>query len=123
MGARESYIKEGFNDYLSKPIMYEDLENLLIRYIDPALVESGDAAGADAADTSGSAAGDPASAPGSKSTVDKPLVLVINESAEKLNDLKEVISSKYKGVYVKTEADAQKFLAKHHVEFIIRDGQ
>ncbi|MBO4899009.1 MAG: response regulator [Lachnospiraceae bacterium] len=124
MGARESYLKEGFNDYLSKPIMYEDLENLLIKYIDPALVESGDApVSGISADDGSPAAGEATPAAGEKPAADKPLVLVINESSDKLNALKEVLSTKYKGVFVKNEADAEKFLAKHHVEFIIRDGQ
>ena len=119
MGARESYIKEGFNDYLSKPVVYADLESLLIRYIDPALIETADVPLADEsmADEPGREAGD------QKHEQTKPLVLVINSSTEKLGDLKEVLSARYKGVFVKDEADAEKFLAKHRVEFIIRDGE
>ncbi len=113
MGARESYIKEGFNDYLSKPVVYADLESLLIRYIDPALIES---AGDHIADEPGTGERT------KKEDKDKPLVLVINNSTEKLSGLKDVLSTHYKGVFVKDEADAKKFLAKHSVEFIIRDG-
>lgn len=32
-GMAEKYIEEGFNDYLSKPILAEDLENMLCRYL------------------------------------------------------------------------------------------
>lgn len=32
-GAREKYIEKGFDDYLSKPIAGEDLEDMLIKYI------------------------------------------------------------------------------------------
>ena len=32
-GARERYIKKGFDDYLSKPVSGEDLEDMLIKYI------------------------------------------------------------------------------------------
>ena len=32
-GARDSYIKQGFEDYLSKPIAAEELENMLKRYL------------------------------------------------------------------------------------------
>ncbi len=32
-GAREEYIEAGFNDYLTKPINTEELENMLIRYL------------------------------------------------------------------------------------------
>jgi CheY-like chemotaxis protein len=37
VGAKEIYLKEGFTDYLSKPIMYEELESTLLRYIDSEL--------------------------------------------------------------------------------------
>ena len=47
-------------------------------------------------------------------------MVVISSSTEKLKEMKEVLSAKYKGVYVKTEADAQKFMAKHAVEFVVR---
>ncbi len=48
VGARELYIKEGFTDYLSKPVIYEDLENILLTYIpkellsDPKRADAGD---------------------------------------------------------------------------------
>ena len=32
-GAREEYIKEGFDDYLTKPIIFNELENMLIKYL------------------------------------------------------------------------------------------
>ena len=47
---------------------------------------------------------------------------LINESAEKLKEIKEVISGHYKGVFVKDEASAEKYLTKHRVRFIIRNG-
>ncbi len=37
-GARENYIKEGFTDYLSKPIIYAELEDMLVRYLDSNLI-------------------------------------------------------------------------------------
>ena len=58
-----------------------------------------------------------------KSGADLPVVLVINDSTEKLNALKEVLAGTYKGVFVKDEESAAKYLSKHDVEFIIRDGQ
>ena len=36
-GARELYIEQGFTDYLSKPIIYEELEKILTKYL-PACV-------------------------------------------------------------------------------------
>ena len=32
-GAKESYIKCGFSDYLSKPVLYDELESMLLRFI------------------------------------------------------------------------------------------
>ena len=33
-GIREKYLEEGFNDYLSKPINYKDLNKLMHNYFD-----------------------------------------------------------------------------------------
>ncbi|HAG69404.1 MAG TPA: hypothetical protein DCL38_05465 [Lachnospiraceae bacterium] len=41
-GARESYLKEGFDDYLSKPVSGIRLEKTLIKYLPKALVEMTD---------------------------------------------------------------------------------
>ncbi len=109
IGARETYLKEGFNDYLSKPVMYADLENILIKYLDKSLIVS-----KMEEDTSHNT-------PAPDAESEKPCVLVINDSPEKLKELKEVLSPRYNGFYVKDEASAQKVLSKHSVEFIIRD--
>ncbi|MBQ1842986.1 MAG: hypothetical protein II133_00120, partial [Lachnospiraceae bacterium] len=53
----------------------------------------------------------------------KPLVLVINSSSEKLNEIKELVGDRYKGVFVKNDEQARKFLARHNVEFIIRGNE
>ena len=98
-GAKENYVREGFTDYLSKPVIYRELEELLLKYIDSTLLTTTDEIRRD----------------------DKPVVLVINESSEKLRDLKEVLQDKYKGVFVKDEESAEKYLKKHEVAFIIRE--
>ncbi|MBE5882845.1 MAG: response regulator [Lachnospiraceae bacterium] len=38
-GARKEYISEGFDDFLSKPIIYEDAEELFLRLLPPHLIE------------------------------------------------------------------------------------
>ncbi|MCR5590443.1 MAG: response regulator [Lachnospiraceae bacterium] len=38
-GAKEKYIDEGFDDYLSKPINAEHLENMIIRYLPEELID------------------------------------------------------------------------------------
>lgn len=38
-GAKEEYLKEGFTDYLSKPVVGEELENMLLKYLPAEKVE------------------------------------------------------------------------------------
>lgn len=35
-------MREGFSDYLSKPVIYEALEEMLIKYLDPLLIQKED---------------------------------------------------------------------------------
>ena len=104
VGAKDTYLKEGFTDYLSKPVMYEALEKILFKYIDRSKILTSEQKEA------------------GEEQKDMPLVLVINSSSEKLNEIKDILAGRYKGVFVKKEEQAQKFLSKHKVEFIIRDG-
>ncbi len=104
VGAKESYIKEGFSDYLSKPVMYDDLENVLLKYVDDSLLLT------------------PEQIEEEDSAENKPRILVISSSGDKLNEMKDLLGKRYKGVFVKNEDQAQKYLANHTVEFIIRDG-
>ncbi len=112
VGARESYINEGFTDYLSKPVMYEDLENLLIKYLDPDLQLSQEEIDAEEAKK--------VMIPGPEEN--KPFVLVISDSPEALNKAKGLISDRYHGIYVRNEAQAEKFAEKHEVAFVIREA-
>ena len=98
-GAKENYVREGFTDYLSKPVIYRELEELLLKHIDGSLLTTANEIRRD----------------------DKPVILVINKSSEKLRDLKEVLQDKYKGVFVKDEESAEKYLKKHEVAYIIRE--
>jgi PleD family two-component response regulator len=52
----------------------------------------------------------------------RPVVLVVNDSPERLNEIKEMLGTGFKGVYVRDEEQAQKYLEGHEVEFVIRDG-
>ena len=103
VGARDIYLKEGFTDYLSKPVMYEELEKILFKYIDPAMILSKEQIERE-------------------ENANKSVVLVINDSSERLNEIRDMLGSRYKGVFVKDEAQAEKYLSKHDVRFVIRDG-
>ena len=91
VGARENYIKEGFSDYLSKPVMYEALEEMLIRYLDPSLIERDE----------------------SEQDDDKPIVIAVSQSSDKLRAIKELLGGSYKGVFVKDLDSAAKFVEKN----------
>ena len=104
VGARDSYLREGFTDYLSKPVMYEELEDTMLSYLDPKKILSKDAVL-------------------EEEEALKPYVLVVSPSTDNLNEMKEVLSDRYKGVYVKDEAKAEKFLQKHQVKYVIREKE
>ena len=72
VGARDNYIREGFTDYLSKPVMYEALETILLKYLDPSLIRK------ETAQTP------PETDSGAAEDGEKPLVIAISESSEKL---------------------------------------
>ena len=101
VGARENYIKEGFSDYLSKPVMYEALEEMLIRYLDPSLVEK-------EAVTGKSRGNDE-----NEQDDDKPIIIAVSQSPDKLRAIKEMLGGSYKGVFVKDMDSAAKFVEKN----------
>ncbi|MCR5591318.1 MAG: response regulator [Lachnospiraceae bacterium] len=106
IGARDSYIKEGFDDYLSKPVMYSELEAVLLKYIDKRLLLTPEQLGKE-----------------EEAKLSKPVVLVIDEPSDKLTALREALTEKFKAVFVRDEESAGKFLSKHEADFIIRDGK
>ncbi|MCR4647773.1 MAG: response regulator [Lachnospiraceae bacterium] len=105
VGAKETYIKEGFTDYLSKPIVYSELENMLYNYLDRSKILTGEETEA------------------TEKAAEKKVILVVNPSPDKLNEFRHILGNKYKGVYVKDEEQARKYLSKHEVDYIIRDGR
>ena len=110
VGAKEWYIKGGFTDYLSKPVIYPELEKILDKYLPNNLLRTKEQMEADARK-------------GERiKGEEKPIILVINESTDKLNQLKELIGDQYKGVFVRDEESAARYMKKHSVAFVIRDG-
>lgn len=104
-GAREMYLAEGFDDYVSKPVIYEELESVLLKHIDKSLLMSREQADVIR----------------EKEEREKPVILVVSDDSERLKQAKEAISENYKGAYVKSEEQAIKFLSKHRAEFIMRE--
>ena len=101
VGARDNYIKEGFTDYLSKPVMYDALEVLLIKNLKESLILSEEQVrnleavkAADADDG------------------EKPLVIAVSSSSDKLKAIKSLLGNVCKGVFVKDVESAEKYLAK-----------
>lgn len=107
VGARESYIREGFTDYLSKPVLYSELEAVLLKYIDSSQLLTTEQLKKEEDDRK-------------HRKQERPVILVINDSAETLNELKEMIGDRYKGVYVRNEEAAEKYLEKHKADFILK---
>ncbi|MBR1832025.1 MAG: response regulator [Ruminiclostridium sp.] len=110
VGARDQYIREGFSDYLSKPVMYSELEEVLLKFIDKRLLLTEEQLKEEAAAME-------------REKANKPIILVISDSPERLNSLKEMIGDRYKGVYVRDEKKARKYMEKYRVAYVIRDGE
>lgn len=101
VGARDVYIKSGFNDYLSKPVMYSALENVLYENLPEKLINN----------------------PKDFETDDEsyyvPTVLVVNPSSDRLKRIKEIMGNHYKGVFVKDAEKAKKYLETHEVDYVL----
>ena len=101
VGARDSYLKEGFTDYLSKPVMSGELEEILRTHLDVKLQKEKGTEHPDA-------------------PKEKPVVLVVNDHQEEIAKIREMLGDAYKGVYVRDEERAAKYLSSHEVAFIVR---
>ena len=97
VGARDNYIKEGFSDYLSKPVMYDALESVIRKYLDDKKIFNETQI---------------AKLEKDKSQAKKPIILAISDSPDELRDIKALVGDHYKGIYVKDIASAEKYLAK-----------
>ncbi|MCR5675370.1 MAG: response regulator [Lachnospiraceae bacterium] len=109
VGARDTYIQEGFTDYLSKPVMYADLETVLFRHLDKNML-------------SGEEGGDRHACAGGTEE-ERQTVLVVSASADRLKLAKKLLSEGVKGVFVRSEKQAAGYLEKHRVEFVMREPE
>lgn len=103
-GARDNYVSLGFTDYLSKPIIYTELEKILLTYIpDEKLITDNDVI--------------------SQKTDIKPSLLIINEDTDKLRSLYSMFKDSFTVVPLKDDTSAKKYLVNHTVDYILREGE
>ncbi|MBO4903463.1 MAG: response regulator [Lachnospiraceae bacterium] len=100
VGARDNYLKEGFSDYLSKPVMYDALEAILLKYLKEDLIQKETGTGSVPAETD-------------EAQSEKPLVIAISDSSEELKKVKSLLANSCRSVFVKDTASAEKYLSKH----------
>lgn len=100
VGAREGYLTMGFDDYLSKPVRYEELEKMLYNYLPKEKITKKK----------------------TKDDTEKPTVVVIAKSSEALKDHKSRLKD-YKVTLVHDKEQAQKYMEKHSVDFILVEAE
>jgi DNA-binding NtrC family response regulator len=95
IGAKENYISMGFTDYLSKPVKYEQLEQLLKDYIPEGKQLVRD------------------------SQEDLPVILIWGNDPERIRTEKERLEGTYKCVCAVGSKAMEKYLEKHSPEGIL----
>ena len=96
VGAKENYLNMGFDDYVSKPVHYEELEDKLREYIpkEKQLERSDD-------------------------SNELPVVLLWGNDSKKLREEREKLESVYKCVCVVGEKAKDKYIDKHQPERVM----
>ncbi len=95
IGAKESYIAKGFTDYISKPVKYEVLEQMLKAYIPKEKQLS--PSGAD----------------------ELPVLLIWGDDPQKLKQEKERLDGIYKCVCVTGQKAMEKYIEKHEPDAVM----
>lgn len=101
VGARETYLSLGFDDYLSKPVRYEELERMLYEYLPDEKVSKKQTS--------------------SDSSSEKPSVVVVAKSSEALKEQKSKLKD-YRATLVHDKDQAKKYMEKHEVDFVLLEA-
>lgn len=101
-GARDNYVRLGFTDYFTKPIIYADLENLLFKYIPEDLLESDSNRPCD--------------------MCAKPSILVIGSAGENIRLICDALKESFEVITVAGDKEADRFLLSHTVDFVLKGG-
>ena len=108
-GAREYYLENGFDDYLSKPVKAEDLENILRKYLPKRLVlRKDDIERIEKAEKERKS-----------KKAGKQKVVVVDPDSESLRLVKEKTAEIYSGTFVTDMEKAGKYREKHDADYVI----
>ena len=108
-GAREYYLENGFDDYISKPVKADALENILLEHLPKNLLLSQDEV-------------DRITQVEEKSRQEKTIlknVVVIDSDKDALREIKEKSEGLYKGTFVTDMEKAGKYLEKHDADYVL----
>lgn len=102
-GAAQKYLDEGFADYIAKPVTYRDLEEVLLKFLHNGRMVDKEKLKM-------------------MENAEKPCVVFLDSSTERLNKIKGVVGNQLKAVYVKDMAKAQKYMKEHKVDYFMQRG-
>lgn len=108
-GAREYYLENGFDDYISKPVKADALENILLGHLPKNLLLSQEEV-------------DRIIQAEEKSRQEKAIlknVVVIDSDKDALREIKEKSEGLYKGTFVTDMERAGKYLEKHDADYVL----
>ena len=109
VGAKEYYLESGFDDYLSKPVKAEDLENILSKYLPKRLLLSKeDIERIEKAENERK-----------RKKAEKQKVVVVDPDSEALRIVKEKTAEIYSGTFVTDMEKAGKYLEKHDADYVM----
>ncbi len=101
VGAKESYFKAGFAGYLSKPVIYDELEKVLLEFLPKRHVK-------------------PVDEQGSDKNKEIPKVVVVDPTNENHNRLKIAFTNNFEAVFVRDEDGANRYLEMNSADYIMK---